>query len=320
MKYKIIEESVLEELYPNDYNVNVLKKYGLMDWKLNTSFRYYYSCYRYVLEMYLNKVLHLDELNEQIKKISSVRENNNLYSKISNLGLDAVYVRNNIFLDRLTEEEFQEFKIAYENQDYVSLENIVVNTYKRVIPFSSTLREDEIVYYEKNGVSNQSLLLEVNVFANDAVEEFLKEKEKEFSNLLLIPVNILVASDVSVAAQEIKELNGFTKKKRMFKEYPKFLPIGSVVMLKKAYKKLMIVGYTPVNLDKKDKIYDYLGCIYPEGMIVTDYNIMFNHNDIDVIYAVGMMDEDAKKFLEEIKEFDGNKNEKKRALDIIEKS
>ena len=147
-------------------------------------------------------------------------------------------------------------------------------------------------------------------------KEFIIGKFQELSMMFMDVIDRLTY----LTDFRIKELNGFTKKKRMFKEYPKFLPIGSVVMLKKAYKKLMIVGYTPVNLDKKDKIYDYLGCIYPEGMIVTDYNIMFNHNDIDVIYAVGMMDEDTKEFLEEIKEFDGNKNEKKRALDIIEKS
>ena len=53
----------------------------------------------------------------------------------------------------------------------------------------------------------------------------------------------------------------------MNKEYQKYLPIGSVVILKNGRKRLMITGYAQVDLEKKDKIYDYCSCLYPEGVI-----------------------------------------------------
>lgn len=90
----------------------------------------------------------------------------------------------------------------------------------------------------------------------------------------------------------------------------KYLPLGSVVMLKEAQKRLMIIGYTPVNLEKKDKIYDYLGCIYPEGILISNYNIMFNHNDIKTIYYVGLYDEETTKFLQKLKLYDQKSSEK----------
>ena len=62
------------------------------------------------------------------------------------------------------------------------------------------------------------------------------------------------------------------------------LPVGSIVLLKDATKKLMIIGILQVN-QKEKKMYDYLGVPYPEGFISTDKNFLFDHEDInDVIF------------------------------------
>ena len=81
----------------------------------------------------------------------------------------------------------------------------------------------------------------------------------------------------------------------------KYLPVGTVVMLKNGKKRLMIVGFCCYGEDKS-KIYDYSGVMYPEGLISSDANIMFNHEQIEKIYHVGPMDEDAKKFNEKLRE------------------
>lgn len=44
------------------------------------------------------------------------------------------------------------------------------------------------------------------------------------------------------------------------------LPIGTVVLLKGAKKKLMIIGVKQTNAET-DEEFDYLGVIYPEGNI-----------------------------------------------------
>ena len=49
----------------------------------------------------------------------------------------------------------------------------------------------------------------------------------------------------------------------------KYLPIGTVVLLKGAEKRVMITGFCATELKESDetKTWDYSGCIYPEGFI-----------------------------------------------------
>ena len=42
-----------------------------------------------------------------------------------------------------------------------------------------------------------------------------------------------------------------------------FLPIGSVCLLKDAKKKVMITGFCVKGNETGDRVFDYLGCIYP---------------------------------------------------------
>ena len=42
------------------------------------------------------------------------------------------------------------------------------------------------------------------------------------------------------------------------------LPIGSVVLLNEAEKKLMIIGILQRN---GEEVFDYVGCPYPEGLL-----------------------------------------------------
>ena len=70
----------------------------------------------------------------------------------------------------------------------------------------------------------------------------------------------------------------------------KFLPIGTVVLLEGGKKELMIMSYCikPTGevydkdgiIDAKDKVFDYGGCLYPEGMITSNQLFAFNHDQI----------------------------------------
>ena len=87
----------------------------------------------------------------------------------------------------------------------------------------------------------------------------------------------------------------------MKEQYEKYLPIGSVVLLKNGTKRLMITGFCIIpNGDKK--MYDYSGCLYPEGVISSDQIAVFNHDQIDKIFAIGYSDEEEKKFKEQMKQ------------------
>lgn len=81
----------------------------------------------------------------------------------------------------------------------------------------------------------------------------------------------------------------------------KYLPIGTVVMLKGGTKRVMITGYCSIEQDKPEKMYDYNGCLYPEGFLSSNQTCLFDHNQIDKIYSYGLEDEEEKKFIEQLK-------------------
>ena len=76
------------------------------------------------------------------------------------------------------------------------------------------------------------------------------------------------------------------------------LPIGTVVLLKNATKRLMIIGVCQKN--REDVIWDYSAVIYPEGYMSADKTIMINNEDIDKIYAMGYQDAEQFNFKAEI--------------------
>jgi len=88
----------------------------------------------------------------------------------------------------------------------------------------------------------------------------------------------------------------------MNEDYKKYLPIGSVVMLKNGKKRLMITGYASIDLEKKDKVYDYIGCMYPEGVITTEQSILFDHVNIEKVYCLGFSDDEQKDFAKKLDE------------------
>lgn len=71
----------------------------------------------------------------------------------------------------------------------------------------------------------------------------------------------------------------------------KYLPIGTVVLLENGKKRVMITGYV-CRVEEENKIFDYSGCLFPEGIITNDKVIVFNHDQIAKIYHLGLVDEE----------------------------
>lgn len=74
------------------------------------------------------------------------------------------------------------------------------------------------------------------------------------------------------------------------------LPIGSVVLLKNSTKKLMIIGFAQVSANDPDKVYDYVGCVFPEGFIGPDQTFLFDSHQVEKIFALGYQDEEQMSF------------------------
>ena len=68
-----------------------------------------------------------------------------------------------------------------------------------------------------------------------------------------------------------------------------YLPIGSVVLLKNGKKRIMIYG-RKMKKEGDEMVYDYLGCLYPEGALESKDVILFDHDQIQMIYFIGFQD------------------------------
>lgn len=76
----------------------------------------------------------------------------------------------------------------------------------------------------------------------------------------------------------------------------KFLPVGSVLLLKGGTKKVMVTGFCSIAAENQDKIYDYCGCIYPEGYLNSNEICLFDHEQISEICFLGYENEEEKEF------------------------
>lgn len=81
------------------------------------------------------------------------------------------------------------------------------------------------------------------------------------------------------------------------------LPIGSVVLLKGAQKRLMVYGVKQHDNENTDVEYDYCGVVYPEGNIGGETTFLFNTEDIGMVVFRGYEDEERKAFLRNLNEY-----------------
>ncbi|ALC89275.1 hypothetical protein AM500_05350 [Bacillus sp. FJAT-18017] len=78
----------------------------------------------------------------------------------------------------------------------------------------------------------------------------------------------------------------------------KYLPIGSIVLLKGGTKRIMIYGRQQKEM-QSDKVWDYIACLYPEGNLSEDYMYLFNHDQIEKVFFIGFQDEEELEFAKE---------------------
>ena len=77
---------------------------------------------------------------------------------------------------------------------------------------------------------------------------------------------------------------------------PKFLPVGTVVLLENGSKRVMINGFCTMDANKPDKIYDYSGVLFPEGSLSSDQTLLFDHSQIVRVDHYGLEDQEEKDF------------------------
>lgn len=78
----------------------------------------------------------------------------------------------------------------------------------------------------------------------------------------------------------------------------KLLPIGSVVSLHEATRKIMIIGLS-VKVKETNTIYDYIGLPFPEGYIDNEKMFLFFAKDIKDVHFLGYVNAETQVHLRE---------------------
>src|SRR5574341_1216227 len=92
--------------------------------------------------------------------------------------------------------------------------------------------------------------------------------------------------------------NNYNKRKEENEMTEKLLPLGSIVYLKEATAKLMIVGRGASFDNGEGQVFsDYVGVVYPNGIDPEDA-LFFNHQDVDKLIFTGYSDEEEERYLE----------------------
>lgn len=89
----------------------------------------------------------------------------------------------------------------------------------------------------------------------------------------------------------------------------KYLPLGTVVLLEGGTKRVMITGFATASSDDPDLVYDYAGCMYPQGFITSNQTVLFDHDQIQKIYHFGLIDPEWVEFQDNLKKFLENLDE-----------
>jgi hypothetical protein len=84
--------------------------------------------------------------------------------------------------------------------------------------------------------------------------------------------------------------------------FDELLPIGTVVLLNNAVKRLMIFGVGQTD-ESEGKDYDYIGVMYPEGNMGEGSQFLFNHSDIQEVVYRGYDDEERTAFVNKLQEY-----------------
>lgn len=74
-----------------------------------------------------------------------------------------------------------------------------------------------------------------------------------------------------------------------------FLPLGTVVTLKDGVKRLMITGRLQKESITK-QVFDYCAVLWPEGMLDSSRMYLFNEEDVDKLYHIGLQDHEEFQF------------------------
>lgn len=218
-------EEAAEDAYAYRYNYEKMKEKGLAD--SGGPGKYYLNLqavYRANLDAYLLEETDIEELDGKLKNSGLGFESRspgkrNLYERESTMGLELIYLRNHLYIENLNERELALLDHQLKNGD-TPVTEVLKEMVKRTCPSVVRVRNLEdgensrrFFYADSPGkepkIPNQALVLAITndvrydasgrLIPGDLVKErceyldkVKREKEREYSEILGVPVYILL--------------------------------------------------------------------------------------------------------------------------------
>lgn len=223
MEFNYIELRDLERAFPNKINIETHKIGPEKYIKL-------YNMYRSFFSQYIIKLFNLKKMDNIIKK-SELRfqkvniKNMDMYQYFTSKELDYIYLRNNIYIERLNNEEIEYLEKFINCKDLIldkQVEKFIDKTFKKVI-FEDILGNgkianisygsDAIQYYLENntlviglrhdeffkGKLTDEEWYKQYIKKNDFLYNFIQEAEDEFKKEKLeIPIRMILYNNYSI--------------------------------------------------------------------------------------------------------------------------
>ena len=198
----------------------------------------------------------------------------------------------------------------YGSINYCSPEQIL----KKELSFETDIYSLGIIFYElvtSKKLFNRSM---EDIKCKIISSEFDSTNNLQIDKIIFRSLNInidLRYNSVTEFKQDLNKLLKIIKKNeeneggiKMNKE--KYLPLGSVVLLKEAKKRVMVIGFMVSANETSDKVFDYMGCLYPEGVLSSEQSLVFNHDQIDKIFYLGYSDNEEKEFKDKLNKLENS--------------
>ena len=191
-------------------------------------------------------------------------------------------------------------KMKQEEQDdpsMVKIRKISNEAYQRAANVAYGKEVEKYDYKEKSDALNELL--------KNVTEKNKAEAKKLVSEALLDvmfvnnPKSLITSLRIGHIVESIKRKNVEKENKRI-EISSDFLPVGTVVLLKDATKRLMITGFCIVENENQEKVWNYSGCLYPEGYMDVGKNYLFDNDQIEEVLHLGLIDEEEIAFKNEL--------------------
>lgn len=130
-------------------------------------------------------------------------------------------------------------------------------------------------------------------------------KRIKYLCLIIVIISVFSACSVSVTAgKKSDNMSGeiSSDESAVLLSQPEFLPIGTVVTLENEEHKVMIIGVLQFESEDRSVLYDYSGVLYPEGLLDSKEDYLFNKEDIEEIHYLGYNSEEQEEIQKYIEE------------------